>query len=46
MIIETGQPGVRLGASGGGLRRFLVGKGQGVVSSTDGSGNVTNVVCQ
>ena len=46
MINETRQSGVRLITDGGSLRRFHVGKGQGVVTSTDGSGNVTNVVCQ
>ena len=46
MINETGQSGVRLVSNGGGLRRFHVGKGEAMVSSTDGSGNVTNVVCQ
>jgi len=45
-IIETGQSGVRLVSDGGDQRRFHVGKGEGIVTSTDGSGNVTTVVCQ
>ena len=47
MINETGQSGVQLTNDvRGGIRHFQVGKGQGIVSSTDGSNNVTTVVCQ
>jgi hypothetical protein len=46
-INETGQPGVRLiGEVAGGIRHFHVGKGQGVITATDGSNNVTSVVCR
>jgi hypothetical protein len=46
-INETGQPGVRLiGDVKNGIRHFQVGKGQGVITATDGSNNVTTVVCR
>jgi hypothetical protein len=46
-IEETGQPGVRLQnvVSGDGIRKFLVGKGQGVILATDGSGNTSTAAC-
>ena len=46
MINETGLPGVQLISNGGGLRRFHVGKGQSVITATDGSNNVTTVACR
>ena len=44
----TGAPGVRLinDVSSNNIRHFQVGKGQNVVSATDGSNNVTTVVCR
>jgi hypothetical protein len=45
-INETGQPGVRLINVQNGIRHFHVGKGQSVITATDGSGNVTSAVCQ
>ncbi|HZT76019.1 MAG TPA: thrombospondin type 3 repeat-containing protein [Vicinamibacterales bacterium] len=45
-INETGQSGVRLIGDSDGVRHFHVGKGQAVVTSTDGSGNVTTVACR
>jgi hypothetical protein len=46
-IQETGQPGVRLQnvVSGDGIRKFLVGKGQGVILATDGAGNTSTAAC-
>jgi hypothetical protein len=46
-IEETGQPGVRLQNVVGsdGIRKFLVGKGQGVILATDGSGNTSTAAC-
>ena len=46
-IQETGQPGVRLvnDISSDGLRHFLVGKGEAVITATDASGNVASVAC-
>jgi hypothetical protein len=46
MINETGKPGVSLINTANGIRHFHVGKGQSVVTSTDGSNNVTSAVCQ
>jgi len=31
--------------TGDGFRHFLVGKGEGVITATDGSGNVTSATC-
>ena len=47
-IEETGQPGVRLQNVVGkdGLRKFLVGKSQGVIVATDGSGNRSAAACR
>jgi len=47
-IDETGQAGVRLiGTIGPNqIRFFHVGKGQAVVTATDGSGNVSSAVCR
>jgi hypothetical protein len=45
-INETGQPGVRLINVQNGIRHFHVGKGQSVITATDGSNNVTSAVCQ
>jgi hypothetical protein len=47
-IEETGQPGVRLQnvVSSDGIRKFLVGKGQGVIVATDGAGNVATAICR
>jgi hypothetical protein len=46
-INETGQSGVRLiGEVQNRTRHFHVGKGQAVITATDGSGNVTTVVCR
>jgi hypothetical protein len=48
MINETGRPGVRLvntvGAAG--IRHFHVGRGEGVITATDASGNVATAVCR
>jgi hypothetical protein len=46
-IQETGQPGIRLvnDISTDGIRHFLVGKGEGVITATDASGNVASVAC-
>ena len=46
-IEEVGQPGVRLQnvVSNDGIRKFLVGKGQGVILATDGSGNTSTAPC-
>ena len=46
-IVETGQPGVRLQniVSNDGIRKFLVGKGEGVILATDGSGNTSTAAC-
>ena len=48
-IEETGQAGIRLKdntVSSDGVRHFLVGKGQGVITATDGSNNVSTAVCR
>jgi hypothetical protein len=47
-INEAGTPGVRLvsDVSNDGFRHFLVGKGEAVITATDGSGNVTSAVCK
>ena len=46
-IEEVGKPGVELiGDVKNSIRQFHVGKGQGIVTATDGSNNVTSVVCQ
>jgi hypothetical protein len=46
-IEEVGQPGVRLQnvVSKDGIRKFFVGKGDGVILATDGSGNTSTVAC-
>ncbi len=46
-IQETGQPGVRLQNVVGsdGIRKFMVGKGEGVIVATDGSGNTSTAAC-
>lgn len=46
-IDETGQPGVRFMGTVGAdhIRYFQVGKGEAVITTTDGSGNVTTAVC-
>jgi hypothetical protein len=47
-IDETGQSGVQLvnDVSSDGVRHFHVGKGEGVLVATDGSGNVASAVCR
>jgi hypothetical protein len=47
-IQETGQPGVRLQNTVGndGVRKFLVGKNEGVILATDGSGNTSTAACR
>jgi hypothetical protein len=35
-----------IGTVGGGIRHFHVGKGEGVITATDPSNNVTTVRCQ
>ena len=46
-IEEVGKPGVELISDvRNSIRQFHVGKGQAVVTSTDGSNNVTTVICQ
>ncbi|HEX3702383.1 MAG TPA: thrombospondin type 3 repeat-containing protein [Vicinamibacterales bacterium] len=45
-IDETGQGGVTLVNTADGVRHFHVGKGQAVVTATDGSGNVSTAVCR
>ena len=46
-IEEVGQAGIRLQNSVGkdGIRKFFVGKGQGVILATDGSGNTSTAAC-
>ena len=47
VINETGQSGVTLvNDLKSSLKHFHVGKGESIVTATDGSGNVTSVVCQ
>jgi hypothetical protein len=45
-IEETGQNGVRLIDVVNGVRHFHVGKGQAIVTATDGSGNVSSATCK
>jgi len=47
-IEESGQSGVRLvnTVTNDGLRHFKAGKGQAVVTATDGSGNIATAVCR
>jgi len=47
-IDETGQPGVYLINDVGSdqIRHFHVGKGEAVITATDGSGNVATAICQ
>jgi len=44
----TGRPGVQLinDVSNNNIRHFQVGKDEAVITATDGSGNVTSVVCR
>jgi hypothetical protein len=44
-INQTGVPGVRLVRSTDGIRHFLVGRGQGVITATDAAGNGASAVC-
>ncbi len=46
-IEEVGQPGVRLQnlVAKDGVRKFFVGKGQGVILATDGAGNTSTAAC-
>jgi hypothetical protein len=46
-VNETGQAGVRLVSEvKNGIRHFNVGRGENVITATDGSNNVTSVVCR
>ena len=45
-INETGQSGVTLIGVSDGVRHFHVGKGQAIVTATDGSNNVSSAVCK
>jgi hypothetical protein len=45
-IEETGQPGVRLQNVLNGIRKFQVGKDEGVILATDGSGNTSTAACR
>ena len=47
-LVPVGAPGVTLinDVSVNDVRHFHVGKGQNVITATDGSNNVTTVVCQ
>jgi hypothetical protein len=46
-ITETEKPGVRLiSVAGSRIRQFEVGKGEGVISATDVSGNAATAVCR
>ena len=45
-INETGQPGVRLIGTVGGIRHFHVGKGEAVITATDPSSNVGTAICR
>jgi hypothetical protein len=47
-ITETGQPGVRLvnDMGPGGVRHFQVGRGEAVITATDGSGNNATAACR
>jgi hypothetical protein len=44
-IEETGRPGIRLVNTVNGIRHFQVGAGEGIIVSTDGSGNVSSASC-
>lgn len=44
-IEETGTPGIRLLKTVNGIRHFLVGPGEGIITATDGSGNVASAIC-
>jgi len=46
MIQEVGKSGVTLINTPDGIRHFHVGKGQAIVTATDGSGNVSSAICQ
>jgi hypothetical protein len=47
MINETGRAGIRLiGTVAGGIRHFQVGRGEGVITATDPSGNTASAVCR
>ena len=47
-IEQTGQPGIRLvnDVKSGAIRHFQVGKGEAVITATDGSGNVASAICR
>ena len=45
-IDEVGQPGVQLVNVVSGVQHFHVGKGEGVLVATDGSGNTASAVCR
>lgn len=47
-IQETGQPGVRLINQVGrhGIKHFQVGKGEGIVTAADASGDVASAACK
>lgn len=41
----TGRPGILLVNTVDGVRHFRVGKGEAIITSTDGSGDVTSAYC-
>jgi hypothetical protein len=46
-IEETERPGVRLvGVGADGIRRFVVGRGEGIIMTADAAGNVARAVCR
>jgi hypothetical protein len=47
-IEETGQSGITLNntVTNDGIRHFKVGKGQAIVTATDGGGNVSSAICR
>lgn len=45
-IEESGKPGITLINTVDGVRHFLVGKGEAIITATDGSGNVSTAYCQ
>ena len=47
-INQTGQPGVRLmnDVSADHIRHFQVGRGEGIITATDPSGNVGTALCR
>jgi hypothetical protein len=42
----SAEPGVRYVGTFDGVRRFLVGRGQGVIKATDAAGNIASAICQ